>query len=387
MSARAQGLAVVGAINVDLVVSSERLPRAGETVVGEGPRSFGGGKGANAAVAAARAGAEVVLVGAVGDDPTGAETLDLLRADGVDVAGVARLEGEPTGVALIVVDAVGENQIAVGAGANGALDAAAVRAALEPRVAELGCVLVSTEIPDDAVLAAVDVATAAGLPCVLNPAPPTPAVERSVPRGAILTPNAGELRDLLARLRDDGGTGDAVDHATGSARLGGAGASGDLAAGAEGHARPGGAGKPGNAAGAASDPARPGDPGGRDGLAAGADSHARYGDAAGSGDLAAAARNLASRSGAPVIVTRGGDGVLVADGEETFELPAPAATVVDTTGAGDTFNGVLATRLAAGDDLRRAVELAVAAASISVGKQGAREGMPTSEEIEAAVLV
>ena len=366
MSARARGLAVVGAINVDLVVSSERLPQAGETVVGEGPRSFGGGKGANAAVAAARAGAEVVLVGAVGADPTGAETLDLLRADGVDVAGVARMEGESTGVALIVVDAAGENQIAVGAGANGALGAAAVRAALEPRLAALGCVLVSTEIPDDAVLAAVDVATAAGLPCVLNPAPPTPAVERSVPRGAILTPNAGELRDLLARLGEGGGAGDVV-------------------ADASSLARPGDAGEPGNVAGDASDPARPGDAGGRGDLAADASSLARHGDAAESHDLAAAARALAGRSGAPVIVTRGGDGVLVADGEETFELPAPAATVVDTTGAGDTFNGVLATRLAAGDDLHRAVELAVAAASISVGKQGAREGMPTGAEILAAV--
>jgi ribokinase len=304
----ASGLAVVGAINVDLVVSSERLPRAGETVVGEGPRSFGGGKGANAAVAAARAGAEVVLVGAVGEDPTGAETLDLLVADGVDVGGVVRLAGEPTGVALIVVDAAGENQIAVGAGANGALDAATVRAALEPRVADLGCVLVSTEIPDDAVLAAVDLATAAGLPCVLNPAPPTAAVERSVPRGAILTPNAGELRDLLGRLGEPHG--------------------------------------------------------------------------AGVGDDAAALSRL---SGAPVIVTRGGDGVLVATGSETFELPAPAAEVVDTTGAGDTFNGVLAARLAAGDELRRAAEMAVAAASISVGKQGAREGMPTAGEIAAAV--
>jgi ribokinase len=303
----AKGLAVVGAINVDLVVSSERLPRAGETVVGEGPRSFGGGKGANAAVAAARAGATVVLVGAVGDDPTGAETLDLLVADQVDVTGVARLAGAPTGVALIVVDAAGENQIAVGAGANGALDAATVRAALEPRLAELGCVLVSTEIPDEAVLAAVEAAAAVGLACVLNPAPPTAAVERSVPRGAILTPNAGELRDLLGRLGEAGGATVAED-----------------------------------------------------------------------------AEALARLSGAPVIVTRGGDGILVAGDGETFELPAPPAEVVDTTGAGDTFNGVLAARLAAGDGLRRAAEVAVAAASISVGKQGAREGMPTAAEITAA---
>jgi ribokinase len=308
MSPGARGLAVVGAINVDLVVSSERLPRAGETVVGEGPRSFGGGKGANAAVAAARAGGEVLLVGAVGTDQTGVETLDRLAEEGVDVAGVARLEDAPTGVALIVVDAVGENQIAVGAGANGALGAEAVRAALEPRVAELGAVLVSTEIPDEAVLAAVDVAAAAGVRCVLNPAPPTPAVDASVGRGVLLTPNEGELADLLGRL------GESVE-----------------------------------------------------------------------GDVAARARALSRLSGAPVIVTRGGEGVLIADDEEVVELAAPAATVVDTTGAGDTFNGVLVARLAAGDDLRRAAELAVAAASISVGTEGAREGMPQAAEILAAV--
>jgi ribokinase len=329
----ARGLAVVGAINVDLVVSSERLPRAGETVVGEGPRSFGGGKGANAAVAAARAGAAVVLVGAVGADQTGAETLERLAAEGVDVAGVARLAEEPTGVALIVVDAAGENQIAVGAGANGALGGDAVRAALEPRIAELGCVLVSTEIPDEAVLAAVDVAVAAGVRCVLNPAPPTPAVEQSVPRGALLTPNAGELEDLLGRLGERAA-------ATSSAAA------------------------PAAASPAAEEVAAP--------------------DGQGS-TVAAQAIALSRRSGAPVIVTRGGDGVLIADGGEVVELPAPAAEVVDTTGAGDTFNGVLAARLAAGDDLRRAAELAVAAASISVGARGAREGMPTAAEILAAV--
>lgn len=327
MNGGARGLAVVGAINVDLVVSSERLPRAGETVVGEGPRSFGGGKGANAAVAAARAGAAVVLVGAVGADQTGAETLERLAAEGVDVAGVARLAEEPTGVALIVVDAAGENQIAVGAGANGALGGDAVRAALEPRIAELGCVLVSTEIPDEAVLAAVDVAVAAGVRCVLNPAPPTPAVEQSVPRGALLTPNAGELEDLLGRLGEK------------------AAATSSAAPAADGFGAP-----------------------------------ADQGSA-----VAAQAIALSRLSEAPVIVTRGGDGVVIADGGEVFELPAPAAEVVDTTGAGDTFNGVLAARLAAGDDLRRAAELAVAAASISVGARGAREGMPTAAEILAAV--
>lgn len=324
MSGPAGGLAVVGAINVDLVVASERLPRAGETVVGEGPQSFGGGKGANAAVAAARAGGAVVLIGAVGEDQTGTETLERLAAEGVDVGGVARLAEAPTGVALIVVDAAGENQIAVGAGANGALDAATVRAALEPRIAELGCVLVSTEIPDEAVLAAVEVAAAAGVRCVLNPAPPTPAVEQSVPRGALLTPNAGELEDLLRRL--------------GETEPGGV-TAGDRASGAR-------------AEGDAESPVA--------------------GNAIEDGGIAGMAIALSRLSGAPVIVTRGGDGVLIADGDRVTALPAPPAEVVDTTGAGDTFNGVLAARLAAGDDLGRAAELAVAAASISVGARGAR---------------
>ncbi len=308
------GLAVVGAINVDLVVSSERLPGAGETVVGSGPESFGGGKGANAAVAAARAGAEVLLVGAVGADQTGDETLAALESEGVDVGAVARLEDEPTGVALIVVDAGGENQIAVGAGANGALDGDAVRAALEPRLAELGCVLVSTEIPDEAVLAAVDVAIEAGLRCVVNPAPPTVAVVESIGRGALLTPNAGELEELLGQLDErviiEDGAPDRV---------------------------------------------------------------------------IAGARALSQLSGSPVLVTRGADGVLlVAEGGQ-IDLPAPPAEVVDTTGAGDTFNGVLAARLAAGDELEHAAAYAVAAASISIASRGARAGMPTAAAIDAAL--
>ena len=118
---------VVGAINVDLVVAAPRLPGPGETVVGGGLQTFGGGKGANAAVAAARAGAIVRLIGAVGDDDTGAAALAELRGEGIDVDDVAVLAGESTGVALIVVDDHGENQIAVGAGANAAIDAAHVR--------------------------------------------------------------------------------------------------------------------------------------------------------------------------------------------------------------------------------------------------------------------
>src|SRR4051812_44180129 len=136
---------VVGSINADLVVTVDRLPAAGETVIGGGlapPRRGtgaqpaaaaapgfarrGGGKGANQAVAAARAGARVRFVGAVGDDDFGAAALEELEREGVDVGGVARLDGEPTGVALIAVDREGRNQIAVASGANARVDGARV---------------------------------------------------------------------------------------------------------------------------------------------------------------------------------------------------------------------------------------------------------------------
>lgn len=288
---------VVGAVNVDLVVAAPRLPGPGETVVGGGMERHGGGKGANAAVAAARAGARVALVGAVGDDDLGAAALDELRAEHVDVTGVAVVPGAATGVALIVVDPAGENQITVGAGAN-ALVAASVVVPDGTR-----CVLVSTEIAGEAVLAAVR--AAGDVPCVLNPAPVTDAVLAALDAGPVLTPNRSECLDLAARL------------------------------------------------------------------------------GAPTGDVAVAAQRIRARTGAPVVVTLGGDGALVVDGA-VVAVPAPEVTVRDTTGAGDTFNGVLAAGLAAGDPLLGAVRTAVVAAALSVGAVGARAGMPRAAEIAAA---
>ena len=98
-------------------------------------------------------------------------------------------------------------------------------------------------------------------------------------------------------------------------------------------------------------------------------------------DPEAGARALAERTGAPVLVTIGAEGVLLLDGDRAERLPAPAVDVVDTTGAGDTFNGALAAELAAGADLRAAAELAVAAASLSTRAPGARDGMPRRDEV------
>jgi ribokinase len=300
---------VVGAINVDLVVVASRLPGPGETVVGGGLQTYGGGKGANAAVAATRAGGDVHLIGAVGADDTGSAALAELVAEGINVENVAVLGGESTGVALIVVDDRGENQIAVGAGANAAVGADHVRQSLRRLLTTAGCVLVSTEIPADAVAVAVQEATSAGVVCVLNPAPVLSVVAELLPLGPIVTPNESELRDLVALLGEGSG-GSAADDAA----------------------------------------------------------------------------QVVAKSRRSVVVTQGNAGVLVVDVEvPAQQVPAPPAIVRDTTGAGDTFNGVLAARLAAGDELAKAVPVAVAGASLSVTKVGARGGMPTLAAIETAI--
>jgi ribokinase len=182
---------VVGSVNADLVVSVARLPRAGETVTGGTFARHGGGKGANQAVAAARAGASVAMVGAVGADDLGDEALRELAAEGIDVAAVARLDGVPTGVAAIVVDARGENFIAVASGANAELDAATVAAAVPNGD---GVVLLGHEIPDAAVVAGIRAARAAGRRVVLNPAPARRLADDL--EGVVLTPNSHEALAL-----------------------------------------------------------------------------------------------------------------------------------------------------------------------------------------------
>jgi ribokinase len=187
---------VVGSINVDLTVTARHLPAPGETVTGGEFACHGGGKGANQAVAAARMGAEVELVAAVGDDEHGADALNDLRKEGVDVSEVLVRRGCPTGAAVIVVDAAtGENQIAVAPGANATLRGDDVQRALalgEPA----GVLLTGHEIAEDAVIAAAQAARRAGWTLVLNPAPARPIPDAVLTAMPILTPNAAEARAL-----------------------------------------------------------------------------------------------------------------------------------------------------------------------------------------------
>src|ERR671914_1635773 len=187
---------VVGSINVDLVAHVDRLPGRGETVAGGRLERSGGGKGANQAVAAARAGGAVSLVGAVGDDEFGDQALDELREEGIDVSAVLRLPDVPTGVALIAVDGDGDNQIAVASGANHAIEPAMVEPALERLSDGAGCVLVSFELTDPVVMAAAAAASAAGSTLVVSPAPARPLPPGLADHHPILVPNEHEAETL-----------------------------------------------------------------------------------------------------------------------------------------------------------------------------------------------
>jgi ribokinase len=280
---------VIGAINVDLVVSGASLPAPGQTVTGGVFAQHHGGKGGNQAVAAARAlggGPGVVMVGAVGNDELGHEALDALRAEGV-APSVAMRPGVRTGVALICVGPDGENQISVAPGANAELSAGDVTSAFG-QVSEIGVVLASLEVSHGAVRAAAAWCSEHQVLFVLNPAPVQTWVGEVAALADHVTPNEHE-RQALGSLPES----------------------------------------------------------------------------------------------VVVVETRGADGVRIhRDGEEE-RVGAPRVKAIDTTGAGDCFNGVFAAGLAEGLDVSAAAQRAAAAAALSVTKVGAREGMPTREELDA----
>ena len=189
-------ITVVGSINLDLVVSVERHPAPGETVIGGDCRQLPGGKGANQAVAAARLGSAVAMVGRVGHDTQGTWLRGALASESIDVTNVREDRDATTGMALIAVDASGENTIVVSPGANARVSTRDVAAAGE-LLGVADVVLVQHEVPEKAVAAAIEAAEGT---VVLNPAPA---------RGLagpvdVLVPNRGELEALA------GGSGDPV---------------------------------------------------------------------------------------------------------------------------------------------------------------------------------
>jgi ribokinase len=315
---------VVGSVNVDLVIRGERLPSPGETVAGGTFERHHGGKGGNQAVAAARLGRPVLFVGAVGDDDFGVEARSALAAEGVDVSFLATLEGQATGVALIFVDQGGENLISVASGANAALEPGVIEPALDRIGVHAGdVVLVCHELPTATVREALRAGRAAGARTVFNPAP-ADGIDRTVLAAAdIITPNRGELLVLAA---------------TEARRSGRASATGAAAA-----------------------------------------------------NVARAARGLLERAadgpgvGEAVIVTLGSSGALVVTARGAVDVAPLVVEAIDTTGAGDAFNGALAVAIAEDRPLEDAVRRAVTAGALATTKVGAREGMPTAAELAAAL--
>lgn len=284
---------VFGSINIDLLIAAPRLPAAGETVIGESYRLAPGGKGANQALAAARAGAKATLVGAVGSDPFAEAALALLRQDGVELVLETSAE-RPTGCAAITVAESGENLITVAAGANLLARAAMVA---EERLGPETTVLLQMEVPQAEVALLAERARRRGSRVILNLAPAQPLAEETLRQLDILVVNESEARAL---------------------------------------------------------PLPP--------------------------------AKLAAQHRLTVVETRGAEGAVawLAEGGEII-VPALRVPVIDTTGAGDTFVGVLAAALDGGLGLAEALRRASAGAALACGAAGAQPSMPHRDAIDAAV--
>ncbi len=296
-------IVVVGSSNTDMIIKLERAPRAGETVLGGEFLTAAGGKGANQAVAAARAGGRVSLVARVGRDLFGDQAITGFVEDGIDVAYVTRDRHQASGVALIFVARNGENSIAVAGGANGQLSPADVRKAAGT-IGRAKIVLMQLEVPLSTVSAAARLAFSRGARVILNPAPAQRLPDDLLRHVSILTPNESEA-ELLTGVKLNG------------------------AAGAE-----------------------------------------------------KAAIKLRRRGVQTVILTLGAQGALVVDESGTKLIPGFKVKALDTTAAGDTFNGALAVALTEGQPIERAVRFANAAAAISVTRWGAQPSAPARHEVE-----
>ncbi len=294
---------VIGSVNTDMVVKADRLPKPGQTVSGGDFFMSAGGKGGNQAVAAARLGANVRMVANLGADVFGDAAVKRLEAESVDTTLVRRDENQPSGVALISVDAAGENQIVVAPGANATLLEAQVDRAFET-MPEGSLVLLQLEVPLPTVAHAVVVAGEKGCRVILDPAPAKALPGELLSGVFLLTPNETEAEALTG-----------IDVHDQSSAL-------------------------------------------------------------------EAARELRDAGVANVAITLGGEGVLLATAEGSELIPAPEVSAVDTTAAGDCFNGSLAVALAEGTSLREAAAFACRAAAISVTRLGAQDSMPFAGEVD-----
>jgi ribokinase len=296
-------ICVIGSANLDMTMALPRLPRPGETVPGGTLFTHRGGKGANQAVAARLLGAEVRMIGCVGQDRAGAQIREGLAQLGIGVDGLVTVSGTATATALILVDPDGQNQIGVALGANDRLTVE-MASAHEASIAWADVLLCQLETPLPVVRWGVESAKRHDVRTILNPAPAQPLTDDLLGLVDFLTPNEVEAGALSG----------VEVHDVETARE--------------------------------------------------------------------AAERLLARGARRVIVTLGGLGALAHDDEAALHFPAFPVAVVDTTAAGDAFNGALAVGIAAGGGLEQAIPLAAAAAALTCTKRGAQDSLPRRAEVE-----
>ena len=280
---------VIGSINMDLTVQTTIMPKQGETVLGDNFATYPGGKGANQAVAAARLGADVQMLGAVGNDVFGKDLIHHLQNEGIDTSAIARSEKEATGTATIILSNQ-DNRIIVAAGANKEVTPSYIQDHLE-LIQESDIILTQLEIPLETITYLSELKKDLDVPMILNPAPYQPLPASVIEAFDYLTPNETEAELFKKELQED-------------------------------------------------------------------------------------------RSEDKWITTRGSEGVTIYKDGELVTVPSYDVTVEDTTGAGDTFSGALATKLAEGYSIEQAVQTANAAAALSIMKKGAQSGMPDRARVE-----
>ncbi len=284
-------ITVVGSINMDLVTITDEVAKQGETVHGKDFQTMFGGKGANQAVAAARLGAEVSMIGKVGDDAFGSGMLKNFEDHGINTEGIGIEKGTPSGIANIIVSDK-DNRIIIIAGANGKVEKDHVDR-YRSIIKESDILLLQFEIPMETVKHTIDLCRKKNVPFIINPAPVTPLDGEYFEAAAYITPNEHERLQLFG-MRDDG----LPEHYD------------------------------------------------------------------------------------KLITTQGAQGASYFEDGREIVLPPKSVEVVDTTGAGDTFNAAFAVGIAEGMDIESAINFANAAAGISVGKIGAQNGMPKREEMD-----
>lgn len=290
-------IAVIGSINMDYSSKVMNLPREGETVQSQTFQMMGGGKGANQAIAASRLGTQVFMIGAVGLDGAGKSLLGRLKGEGVDTRGIYELE-EPTGNALITIDAAGNNTIVVYPGANAFVTPKMIDAHSEV-LYSCRAIVLQLEIPLDTVYYVCSLAHDRGIPIILDPAPATMLPRDIYTKIHTITPNETEIKTLT-----------------------------------------------------------------------------------GTNDIEEGAKHLIDLGVDEVIVTLGGQGCFYTNGVENLYVDGFSTETIDSTAAGDSFNGAFATAMVEHRSIQEALRLSNAVGSLTTTKLGAYDALPYRREVE-----